>query len=102
MTLPISLPKTYQIAYHLYEAGKYSEAEGVFRELIAAEETNYHFWMGLGACLQVQKKLGAAVEAYMVAALFEMQEVDPFPHFHAAECLYLLGESKPALQALES
>jgi type III secretion system low calcium response chaperone LcrH/SycD len=102
MTLPVSLPKTYDIAYRLYAAGKYRDAEGVFRELIAVEERNYHFWMGLGACLQVQKKLGTAVEAYMLAALFEAEEVDPLPHLHAAECLYLLGETKTALKALES
>lgn len=102
MTLPVSLPKTYDIAYRLYAAGKYGESEGVFRELIAAQEENYHFWMGLGACLQVQKKLGMAVEAYMHAALFETQEIDPLPHLHAAECLYLLGDPKTALKALES
>lgn len=102
MTLPASLPKTYEIATRLYSAGKYSEAEGVFRELTEVQERNYHFWMGLAACQQVQKKLKEAVEAYMVAALVETEEVDPFPHLHAAECLYLLGDTKMALEALKS
>lgn len=102
MTLPASLPKTYEIASRLYEAGKYNEAEGIFRELTEVQEKNYHFWMGLAACMQMQKKLGGAVEAYILAAIFESEEVDPFPHLHAAECLYLLGNSKTALQALAS
>lgn len=98
----LSLPKTYEIASRLYEAGKYSDAEGVFQELIHAEETNYHFWMGLAACLQMQKKTKLAVEAYLVAALFETEEKDPYPHLHAAELLYLLGDLKTALHALKS
>ena len=58
--------------------------------------------MGLAACLQMQKKLKGAVEAYLMAALLEMEEVDPMPHLHAAVCLYLLEDTKTALEALAS
>lgn len=97
-----TLPKAYDIALRLYEGGKYQDAEGIFLALINERVEIYHFWMGLGSVYQVQKKLKEAVHAYVMAAFFEKKEIDPFPHFHAAECLYLLGLLKPALEALQS
>lgn len=54
--------------------------------------------MGLAASLHMQKNYPKAIEAYeMVAAI---DPTDPFVHFHAAECLRSLGNTKDALFAL--
>lgn len=92
----------YSFAYNFYEKGKYSEAENLFRLLTAMRLYNPLYWKGLGATLQMQKKYGEAVEAYSRSALVDEKGADPYPHFHAAECLLSRGEIDRGVKALLS
>lgn len=92
----------YELAYRFYEAGRYCDAEQFFRLLTSLEMGKPVHWMGLAACLQMQKKYQEAVDCYGAAALLDRRELDPLPHAYAASCLYLLGNITKAKHALNS
>lgn len=92
----------YAYAYEFYHHGHYEEAQSLFSLLVVQETKNIHYWMGLGACQQMQKKYHEALESYVAAALLDIGECNPLPHFYAAECLIALNDITRALQALES
>lgn len=92
----------YSFAYGYYEQGRYEEAELLFRILVSVRMKSSLYWKGLGATLQMRKKYSEAIEAYSWSALQDEKFKDPYPHFHAAECLYTLGEVSRGLQALQS
>lgn len=97
-----SSSEIYSMAYHLYQAARYEEAEPIFRLLTTLEVENVAFWMGLAGSLQMQKKFKEAIDAYGTAAILEKSETDPLPHFHAAECFYALNDFIKAKKALKS
>lgn len=100
---PIQEPDAiYAIAYEFYSHGHYKEASSLFSHLVIQETKNVSYWMGLGASLQMQKEYLKALDAYTAAAILEVEERDPLPHFYAAQCLIVLKDVKSALQALES
>ena len=100
---PIDHPDDiYAYAYEFYAHGHYEEAKSLFSLLVVKETKNVSYWMGLGACLQMQKKYKEALEAYAAAALLETTEKNPLPHFYAAECFIALNDVTSALQALNS
>lgn len=92
----------YSFAYNYYEKGFYEEAEVLFRLLTALRMRSSKYWKGLGAAFQMRKKYPEAIEAYGWAAVNDKELTDPYPHFHAAECLYSSNEIKRGLQALNS
>lgn len=92
----------YGMAFDHYEKGRYSDAYDVFVLLAATKPTDKRLWMGLGATCQMLKRYHEAVEAYSVSAHLDEKIVDPYPHFHAAECFYSMGNIKNAWRALES
>lgn len=92
----------YAFAYGYYNKARYAEAESLFRVLTAVRLRDIRFWKGFGAVLQMLKKYDQAVEAYSWAAVFDEKFDDPYPHFHAAECLYSLGQIPRGLKALHS
>ncbi len=92
----------YSFAYAYYGEGSYKEAETIFRVLTALRIKSPKYWKGLGATFQMQKKYEEAIESYGWAALHDNSFLDPYPHFHAAECLYSSGNIPKALMALRS
>lgn len=97
-----TVKEIYRTAHQLYRNGCFADAESLFRLLTTCDPKNLAFWMGLGASLQMQKKYKDAVDTYGAAALLDEEELDPYSHFHAAECLFALQENKRALIALAS
>ena len=92
----------YGIAFDHYEKGRYQDAYDHFATLAAISTHDKRFWMGLGASAQMLKRYPEAVEAYSAAAHLDEKVSDPYPHFHAAECLYSMGDIKNAWRAIES
>ncbi|MEC7838815.1 MAG: SycD/LcrH family type III secretion system chaperone [Chlamydiota bacterium] len=92
----------YSYAFGYYEKGWYLEAEPLFRILTALRIRSVKYWKGLGATFQMLKKYPEAIESYGWAAMNDKTMSDPYPHFHAAECLLTHGEVTRALQALNS
>ena len=90
----------YACAYRFYENGKYEEAIHFFRLLTVADVNNDKYWVGLAASYKMNKETEKALEAYAIAAILD--ENDPFTHLYAAECLFDLGRTEEAIQALDS
>jgi len=90
----------YSMAYMHYDKGQYREAYDHFIVLNAISPHEKRLWMGLGASAQMLKRYGEAIEAYALAA--NLDDVDPSPHFHAAECFYSINDIKNAWKALDS
>lgn len=85
-------------AYALYNASDYKEAEPLFRSLIQEHPLDKKTWFGLASTLMMQKKYEEALMPWAMTALLE--DNDPLPHFHAAECLFSLGQQEEAKKAL--
>lgn len=97
---PEAIESMYGMAHQMYSSGNFEQASHVFRVLTFLDATKKRNWMGLGASLQMLKQYGEAVDMYGIAGL--MEENDPYIHFHAAECLFLMGEKEKGRIALNS
>lgn len=88
----------YAASHGLYNQGDYKKAEDLFTQLIISDPYSGKYWKGIASCKQMQKKFEEALYAWSVCAL--IADPDPFPHFHAAECLISLEKYEEALKAL--
>jgi type III secretion system low calcium response chaperone LcrH/SycD len=89
----------YATAFGLYEKGDYRGASQLFTRLVLTDPCSAHYWQGLASSKQMAREYMAAVHAWSMIAL--LQESDPLPHFHAAECFLSLEEKDEALKALD-
>ena len=90
---------SYAEAYALYQAGKLDHAADLFRTLCTQDPMDPRFWFGLGSCLQESHDCQNALYAWAMAALLD--PTNPYPHFHAAECLISLRKMPDAGKALK-
>jgi type III secretion system low calcium response chaperone LcrH/SycD len=88
----------YLYAFSHYNSGHWSEAARCFKVLCTRRPLDSRFWFGLGAALQEGGNYRDALHAWAMAALLKRQ--DPYPHFHAAECAFSLGDAGDAEKAL--
>ena len=88
----------YAMAFGLYEGGDYTGAKPLFRQLVVSKPLTQKHWVGLASTLQMEKNYEEALTAWSMAALMERN--DPSPHFHAAECLFSMGQTDEARKAL--
>lgn len=88
----------YLSAYSHYNSGHWIEAADIFRLLCIRRPLEPRFWFGLGAALQEGGSYLDALHSWAMAALLKTE--DPYPHFHAAECYFSLGDSREAAKAL--
>jgi len=93
-----SLAALYAGAYQLYRNGKYQEAVHMFRFLTMREPMTKKNWMGLGASYQMMNEHDRAIQSYACAT--KLDETDPKPHMHAAECFFSKKEGRLAEDAL--
>src|SRR5579871_3241560 len=84
----------YLYGYSHYNSGDWAEAADIFRLLCTRRPLEARFWFGLGAALQEGSSYFEALHAWAMVALLKKE--DPFPHFHAAECYFSLGEHEEA------
>lgn len=89
----------YLYGYSHYNSGDWAEAADIFRLLCTRRPLDARFWFGLGAALQEGSSYLDALHAWAMVALLKKE--DPFPHFHAAECYFSLGEHEEAGKALQ-
>ena len=88
----------YMSAFTFYQQKNYSLAEPLFSQLCVSNPLEPSFWRGLASSLQMLGRYKEALKSWCVVAL--LQEQDPSPHFHAAECFFLLEEKEEARKAL--
>lgn len=88
----------YYVGHTLYGQGKFAEAARIFTLLVLCDHLDRRYHMGLAACLHVQKRHADAVKSYRAASFLD--QTDPEPVMHLAECHLALGEHEQAHLAL--
>lgn len=89
----------YSLAVNLYERCEYEESQTIFQRLVLSRPLEKKFWMGLGSSFQMSENYEEALNAWSMASLID--DEDPAPHLHAAECLFSMTQQDQALLALE-
>jgi secretion system chaperone SscA len=95
------IKEIYFVAYHLYQSKRYAEAAPFFRILTMGQETKFPYWMGLGACQQMQREYESAFGTYRRAAWIFPDEPKAFLYVYMADCLFALKQIENALQLLK-
>lgn len=90
----------YNVAYTLYQGGDYDEAIRVFEQLVNHDTFTHKNWIGLAACWQMKKSTHEALKCWAMASILD--DRDPLPHFHAAECYFQLGNEEEGRKAIEA
>ena len=88
----------YDLARRLYEAGRLTEAEALFRWLCLYSGSAPVNWMGLGAVLQCREQWEDALNAYGMAVQYTEGE-EPAPWYHCGICSMQLGRREEATSA---
>lgn len=94
-----TLAKFYNAAYKLFENQKYMDAANAFLFLVTLNPYNHDYWLGLGMATQMSGDYESAIDAYEMAAVYEMD--NPVPYFYLAKCLFAMHDRDSALQALD-
>lgn len=84
------LEAVYNVGFVNYQAGKFDEAEKVFRFLTLVSHTSPKYWTALGSVHQAKRNYGEAFKTYAAAALLDAHR--PRPHYYAAECALAVGD----------
>jgi type III secretion system low calcium response chaperone LcrH/SycD len=99
--VPLELERQfYATAFGLYESEDYRGAAQLFTQLVLTDPYSEHYWRGLASSKHMAKEYQAALHAWSMVAL--LNEKDPMPHFHAAECCLSLDDKEDALKALDA
>lgn len=93
------LNRFYKGAYALFQERSYGDASDAFLFLVTVNPEQYDYWIGLGSSIQRCGNYEAAIDAYEMAAVCQID--CPVPYFHLAKCLFAMHDRKNALQALE-
>jgi tetratricopeptide (TPR) repeat protein len=93
-----ALKSMYKDAIDLYNNDQAQEACLTFGILIRERPFTKSFWMGLAASRQKLKEFDNALMAYAMTTLID--DIDPMPHFHAAQCYFELGNKDEAIKAI--
>jgi type III secretion system low calcium response chaperone LcrH/SycD len=94
------LEAVYTLGHGFYGSGKYADALEMFRFLCVHRHLEARYWFGLAATNQMLGEIPAAVQAYGVCALLDVD--DPQVPLRAAECFRQLGDETNARSALEA
>lgn len=94
-----TMAKFYGAAYRLFEHKRYEDAANAFLFLVTLNPFHHEYWLGLGMCLQMTGEYESAMDAYELAAVYNVES--PVPYFYLAKCLFAMHDRKSALQALD-
>ena len=96
---PDDLEAVYSLGYASYQAGKFDEAEKVFRFVCLFDHLEKKYFFALGGALQAQRKFAEAVPVYASVMLRDVDDMQAY--LRLAECQLALGERGEAVSALE-
>ena len=94
-----AMTKFYRAAYHLFEHRRHLDAANAFLFLVTLNPHNHDYWLGLGMSTQMCGDYEAAIDAYEMAAMTDIES--PIPYFYLAKCLFAVHDRESALQALD-
>jgi type III secretion system low calcium response chaperone LcrH/SycD len=86
-------------ARKLFNECKYADAADGFLFLVTLRPQEGEFWMGLGAALQADHSFEDAIDAYEMAAIYDLE--NPWPYFYLGKCLFAIHDRVSALLAIE-
>jgi type III secretion system low calcium response chaperone LcrH/SycD len=90
-----ALEAGYGLAFNLYSAGNYADAEKLFSALCVYDHHDERFWNGLAGSRQAIGNLEGAIDAYNMATVASALG-DPAPSVHAGLCYLKLGDAENA------
>ncbi len=93
-----TIQELYQLGYNLYLSEEYAKSEPIFQRITIARPMVASYWQGYASSLQMQGKYQEALVPWSMCALVDPTR--PLPHYHAAECLFSLGDATDGRQAL--
>jgi Flp pilus assembly protein TadD len=96
---PDRLAQLTELAYLLFEEGRYEEARVMFEGLVALDMSNPYFYRALGAVSQRLGKNDAAVRYYQRA--LKLNDSEPEVWGNMGELLLVEGEMERAVSCLE-
>jgi len=85
----------YTQAYMLYNQGKFQDAGYLFVVLMLLDPNQSKFHLGSAACLHRLGKYEKAAQVYLLSS--SLDQANPLPHFHAADC-YIKLKALPLAQ----
>lgn len=94
-----TMAKLYGAAYSLFESKRFFEAANAFLFLVSLNPYHPEYWLGLGMASQLSQDYESAVDAYELAAIYNIES--PVPYFYLAKCLFAMHDRISALQALD-
>lgn len=94
-----SLDALYEAAKHLYEAGRYEDAENAFQFLTCLNPKKYAFWLGLAGAQFYQNRFEEASKTYSDLVLKNPN--DTTSHLLLIRCFEALGDFSKAVEAIE-
>jgi type III secretion system low calcium response chaperone LcrH/SycD len=89
----------YRCAHDLFKQHRFEEALYAFLFIVFLDKQHYECWLGLGMSLQLNHLYEAAIDAYEMAAICEIE--NPVPYFYLAKCLFAIHDHDTALEALD-
>lgn len=95
---PQQQEQLYALGYQYYNQARYTDAVDCFTKLSLCNPFMQPYWYALASSEQMQAHYTEALHAWGVIAL--LQEKNPQPHFHAAECYFSMQEFDEAFKAL--
>lgn len=90
----------YNMAYQMYNTGRFEQSLQLFRLLVTLDITNLKYLMGVAGSLHMLKDYKGASEVYFILATLNPQ--DPVPYYHAIDCYLQLGMPEVAIAATKS
>lgn len=94
-----AMDKFYEAAHQLFQKQQYEEAADAFVFLTTLNPKVHSYWLGLGMSEQLIGEHDAALMAYGMAILTNME--NPLPHYHSASCYQALLDKNSAIISLE-
>lgn len=94
-----TMAKMYGAAYRLFEHQRYEDAANAFLFLATLNPYKHEYWLGLGMATQMSHDYESAIDAYEMAAMYQIES--PVPYFYLAKCLFAIHDRESALQALD-
>lgn len=90
----------YTQAYMLYNQGKFQDAAYLFVVLVLLDPNSAKFQLGSAACLHRLGKYEKAAQVYLLSSALD--QTNPLPHFHAADCYIKLNALPLAQMCLKN
>lgn len=90
----------YAIGYSHFQAGKFEEAEKLFKALLLLDHLEKKYWFAFGGVREAQRDFKSALHAYQTCAFLDID--NPKPQYHCAVCHLALGDKENAINALDA